>query len=190
MTYFRSCLILFLLTLVSACAQNSMSRAMPACKTAQVTVINHERRCFCVSSIEQLQDQLAQDGVQVIQLGDEIMLLIPSRSLFYGQSPRVMWRSYGILNHVADYLSKFPKIAVRVAGYTDNCGTELRNLALSRARAQNVVKYLWSQDVDARLIYAKGFGSADPITSNNKINGQQQNDRIEITFRQLSSIEA
>ncbi len=163
-----------------------MEGVTPVCKTAQGTVIGHEKRC-CVSPIEQLQAQLARDGVQVIQLGDEHRLIIPGRILFYGKSPRVMWRSYAMLNHVADYLTLFPKIAVRVAGYTNSCGTALRNLAVSRARAQNVAKYLWSQDVDARLMYAIGFGSSDPIASNNKISGQQQNDRIEITFRQLSA---
>lgn len=137
--------------------------------------------------MEKLRDQLVHDGVQIINQADEHMLVIPSNAIFYGQTPRIAWNSYGVLNHVATYLCSFKKITVRVAGYTNSVGTSVRNLALSKARAQNVANYLWSQNIDTRLLYVKGFGSGNPIASNKTERGRIQNDRIEITFRQLTA---
>lgn len=131
---------------------------------------------------DQIRDVLIHQGAQVIQMGDNFLISIPNAELFYGNSPRIRWSSYSLLNLVADYLKYYPKISVRVVGYTDDLHEPKRDVALSRARAQNVANYLWSQEIDTRLIYAQGYGQAHPIADNNYPRGRAWNERIEIMF--------
>lgn len=46
-----------------------------------------------------------------------------------------------------------------IAGHTDASGSKKKNLALSQARAENVVSFLVSNGVDPSRLEAKGYGS-------------------------------
>lgn len=67
---------------------------------------------------------------------------------------------------------------VQIEGHTDNVGTLDYNLALSKARAESVVKYLVDNGIDARRLTAKGFGGTVPIADNATPAGRQQNRRV------------
>jgi len=132
---------------------------------------------------EQLREALRFHGATVINMGDNTLVSIPNGHLFYPNSPRIRWSSYAMLNLTADYLRQFPKVSVRVVGYTDNQHNRKRDMGLSRARAQKVANYLWTQNIDARLIYAQGYGQLNPIASNEYSRGREWNERIEVIFR-------
>jgi chemotaxis protein MotB len=53
---------------------------------------------------------------------------------------------------------------------------------LSQKRADTVMQYLISQGVKPDMISARGFGEADPITSNATAEGRAQNRRVELTL--------
>jgi intracellular multiplication protein IcmN len=128
-----------------------------------------------------LKRKLDKSGAQVITMGQDYLISIPSASLFYYEAPRIKWASYPLLNIVADYLKQFRKVSVSVIAHTVNTNNERRSFALSTARARNVADYLNSQAIDARLIITEGLGSEKPIFSENTPN----NSRIEITFRDV-----
>ena len=80
-----------------------------------------------------------------------------------------------------------------VSGFTDNepIGPELRargvesNLQLSQMRADSVMQFLISQGVKPQLIFARGFGDADPVASNATREGRAKNRRVELSLHPL-----
>jgi intracellular multiplication protein IcmN len=137
------------------------------------------------ADIRELEADLVRQDIEVINIGEDYLISLPSNRIFHGPSPRIKWEAYRDLNSVAAYLHQFSKITVTVVGHTDDSQPEDRNLALSRTRAQNIADYLWSQNIDARVVHAKGEGSRQPIASNATPEGREHNQRIEIVFRKL-----
>ena len=71
---------------------------------------------------------------------------------------------------------------LKLAGYTDNVGSVVANLKLSRARAEAVKTYLATQGVDPAKIEAEGYGKANPIATNATAEGRQTNRRVEFSL--------
>jgi outer membrane protein OmpA-like peptidoglycan-associated protein len=72
-----------------------------------------------------------------------------------------------------------PGTVLEIAGYTDNTGDPAANVALSQKRAGAVRDVFIKAGADPDMIIAKGFGSADPIASNDTPEGRFRNRRIE-----------
>ena len=68
---------------------------------------------------------------------------------------------------------------IEIAGYTDNTGDPALNVALSQKRAEAVRDALIKDGADPAMLIAKGYGSADPIASNDTPEGRLRNRRIE-----------
>jgi outer membrane protein OmpA-like peptidoglycan-associated protein len=84
------------------------------------------------------------------------------------------------LQKAAADLKQLPKgHVVEVAGYTDSTGDEAFNVALSQRRAEAVRQALVKFGADPDMLIAKGYGSADPIASNDTPEGRRRNRRIE-----------
>ena len=132
-----------------------------------------------------LVDMLQYHGVEVIQLGDEIRLILPTSRFFKPNSALMNMQYYPVLNMVGDFINKFQKISIKIAGYTDDRGPWQRNIALSTSQAQSIMRYLWNYGIDTRLIFAQGYGGLSPIADNNVPQGRILNDRVEITLRRI-----
>ncbi|MFZ4797999.1 MAG: OmpA family protein [Bacteroidia bacterium] len=91
--------------------------------------------------------------------------------------------SYTVLNKVVKIMNDNLELELRVEGHTDNVGKEPSNLALSRARAIAVKKYLIDNNIDDYRIIAQGFGSKKPITSNKTPKGRMLNRRVEFILQ-------
>jgi OOP family OmpA-OmpF porin len=89
--------------------------------------------------------------------------------------------SYAYLHRVADILLK-KNLSIKLAGYTDNVGSESSNLRLSKERVNTVKAYLAKQGVGDEHITAVGYGEADPIATNKTAAGRAKNRRVEFTF--------
>ena len=129
------------------------------------------------------EEKLEDENITIVHLGEYITLVIPADPMFYPRSPRIMRRSEYILKLVDEYIRNFNVVRINVDVYTDNVGNPLRNDALSQARAENVIDFMWRDDIDTRLLLAKGLGQRLPIASNTRKNGREMNRRIEISFR-------
>lgn len=132
-----------------------------------------------------LVDRLQYHGVEVIQLGDEIRIILPTNRFFKPNSALMNMQYYPVLNMVGDFIVKFQKISIKVSGYTDDHGAWQRNLALSTSQAQSIMRYLWNYGIDTRLITAQGYGGLKPIADNNVAQGREINRRVEITLRRI-----
>jgi outer membrane protein OmpA-like peptidoglycan-associated protein len=85
-----------------------------------------------------------------------------------------------LLRSAAESLKQLPKgHVIEIAGYTDNRGDAEDNIALSRKRADAVREALIKEGADPDMLIAKGYGSADPIASNDTPEGRSRNRRIE-----------
>jgi OOP family OmpA-OmpF porin len=89
--------------------------------------------------------------------------------------------SYPSLNRVADLLVA-KNFSLKLAGHTDNVGSNDANLKLSKARAESIRSFLVSKGVNASRIEATGYGETQPIASNKTARGRQQNRRVEFTL--------
>jgi OmpA-OmpF porin, OOP family len=80
----------------------------------------------------------------------------------------------------AGNLKQLPQgTVIEIAGYTDNTGDPQANVALSQKRAEAVRGALISAGVNQDMLVAKGYGSANPIASNDSAEGRFSNRRIE-----------
>lgn len=129
--------------------------------------------------------KLEAEGVDVVSLGQEYRVIIPSGKLFYAKSPRIRWSQYGILNDVVNYLKQFRTISVTVSAYSKDENIA-RAGALSYARAEGIANYLWSQAIDTRLIHtqAHNIESVKCCDEQQDINPNVES-RVEIWFRDV-----
>ncbi|MBN2072219.1 MAG: OmpA family protein [Candidatus Krumholzibacteriota bacterium] len=87
--------------------------------------------------------------------------------------------SYAVLDQVVKSLMAYPEVKVEVRGYTDSVGSWETNLRLSEKRAESVKHYLINSGIMADRVLAKGYGEADPVSSNKTAAGRAENRRIE-----------
>lgn len=139
------------------------------------------------TQIDFLQKRLHQKNIKIVNMGDEYLISIPAAVIFAEQSPKIQWKSYAVLNEIACYLRQYRKVAVQVTTYVSPYASERRQVALSVARSEAVSNYLWSQGIDGRLIVAHGQGSQKPVVVKNPPTDQDQNARVEITFRRVEA---
>jgi hypothetical protein len=88
--------------------------------------------------------------------------------------------SISALNSLYDTLASKPTMKLEIAGHTDNSGEATANLHLSQRRADAIREYLISKGISADRMLAKGYGSTQPLASNDYPEGRMFNRRIEI----------
>jgi OOP family OmpA-OmpF porin len=89
--------------------------------------------------------------------------------------------SFPSLDRVAELLVN-KNFSLKLAGHTDNTGSNALNMRLSKERAESVKAYLVSKGANASRIEAVGYGSSQPIATNDTPEGRQQNRRVEFTL--------
>ena len=92
--------------------------------------------------------------------------------------------SAGLLDHLIETALRCPTINIEVAGHTDADGTDVFNQALSEKRAQAVTDYLVKAGLPASRFMAVGYGSTQPIASNDTDDGKAHNRRIEFVVKE------
>jgi OOP family OmpA-OmpF porin len=89
-------------------------------------------------------------------------------------------KSFPSLDRVARLLTD-KNFSLKLAGHTDNTGSDALNLRLSKDRAESIKTYLVSKGANASRIEATGYGESQPIATNKTAAGRQQNRRVEFT---------
>jgi OmpA-OmpF porin, OOP family len=91
--------------------------------------------------------------------------------------------SAGLLDRLVEIALRCPSAAIEIAGHTDAAGEETTNQALSEKRAQAVIDYFVRAGLPADRFIAIGYGSSQPLASNDTSDGRAQNRRIEFLVR-------
>jgi OOP family OmpA-OmpF porin len=91
--------------------------------------------------------------------------------------------STGLLDRLIETAMRCPAAAIEISGHTDGDGEDAFNQALSEKRAQAVADYLVKAGLPADRFTAVGYGSTQPIASNDTDEGKAQNRRIEFLVK-------
>jgi OOP family OmpA-OmpF porin len=111
---------------------------------------------------------------------DVLGILNKSIINFPSGSAEIPPMSLDLLREAAVPLKQLPSGSmVEIGGYTDNTGDASSNLQLSQRRAEAVRDALIKAGVNPGKLVAKGFGSVNPVASNDTPDGRFQNRRIE-----------
>lgn len=131
-----------------------------------------------------LEDRLVNRGATMVVLGDQILIAIPSARIFDDATPNIKPSAYSTLDMVSRYVNNYTKMLVKVSVYTADTGSPSLDLALSQQQANSVAKYLLASGIDARVLYASGYGGSHLVTKNTG-DWDSDNYRVEITLEKL-----
>lgn len=89
--------------------------------------------------------------------------------------------SFPELNMLITFMQEHRNYHIEIAGHTDNAGIEEHNQKLSEMRAQSIVNYLAEHGfVNRKRMTHVGYGSTQPIASNDTDEGKSKNRRVEM----------
>ncbi len=88
--------------------------------------------------------------------------------------------SYKDLLELLKYLSIKKDEKIEIGGHTDSSGIEEKNVLLSQQRAEVIKAYLVKNGIPEANVFAKGYGSSQPISDNQTIEGKAKNRRTEV----------
>lgn len=130
-----------------------------------------------------LRQVMTTPGVQIINRGDYLQVVLPSGLLFASDSAAVSGQAQNDLYGLAQNLQQYPNSRVEIYGHTDSTASEAYNLDLSQRRAQSVGGILSAAGVSSARLAMIGRGESQPVASNNTEAGKAQNRRVEILIR-------
>ena len=84
------------------------------------------------------------------------------------------------LNKMAAVLNQYGKTVLTVIGYTDQDGPDAGNLRLSERRAQSVIDYFITQNVNPLRLQSYGKSDTDPRAENSAEAGRGRQRRVEL----------
>ncbi len=84
------------------------------------------------------------------------------------------------LTNIYEVLKAFPKVKIKIGGYTDNVGKEAANMKLSQARAETVKAALVKMGIAKNRLEAEGYGPQHPVASNDTEAGRAENRRTAV----------
>lgn len=131
---------------------------------------------------KQLQPEIQRGEVTVEkQARDNALLVSMTSNTGFDTNSSTLKPGYlPTLNKISRVLNQYGKTAVTVIGHTDSVGTHEYNQALSERRAQSVLDYFASQNVNPLRLEAYGKGETEPRADNNTETGRQLNRRVEL----------
>lgn len=127
-----------------------------------------------------LESQMTTPGVQVVNTGETLNVILPEGVLFAFDSAAVSGPAQADLRAVATNLRQYPNSTVQIVGHTDSTGAAAYNQQLSERRAQSVANIIVAGGVPANRLAIAGRGATQPIASNATETGRAQNRRVEI----------
>ena len=92
--------------------------------------------------------------------------------------------SAGLLDRLIETALRCPSADIEIAGHTDADGEDGFNKALSEKRAQAVTDYLVKAGLPANRFTPVGYGSSQPVASNDTDEGKAQNRRIDFVVKE------
>jgi outer membrane protein OmpA-like peptidoglycan-associated protein len=122
------------------------------------------------------------EGAKVERIGEAIKITFDSGILFDINSSSLKPAAKENVEKLAKILAKYPDTDVLIEGHTDNTGADKYNQDLSEKRAQSVANDVKTQGIKGSRITTVGYGEAQPIESNETIEGRTQNRRVDIAI--------
>jgi len=136
---------------------------------------------YLASTENELRSQTAGIGLDVLRVGNSILIRIPAALTFDSGSATVKPQFDATLKEVARTVRSRNQSFVDVFAHTDTTGSPQVNLALSQRRAAAVATYLAGHGVAKARIASKGYGESAPLYNPDMTEEQRAaNRRVEI----------
>ncbi|MEZ7503793.1 OmpA family protein [Flavobacterium sp. Arc2] len=122
-------------------------------------------------------------GAEVKRVGEGIQLVLNENAVRFDTNKSTLTASAKAnLDKLVPVFTEYPDTDITIFGYTDITGPADYNLKLSKERAASVKNYLVSKGVSSARFNVTGLGIADPIASNETVEGRSQNRRVEFAI--------
>jgi chemotaxis protein MotB len=159
-------------------------REQLAAKEAEIEELTRTRR----EIEESLKEQIERRDIKIEEIEGKLKVIFVDKILFGSGSVTVKAKGKEVLLKLADSFRDEKDQNIVVEGHTDDVqiGKSLQakfpsNWELSTARASAVVRFLQDKaGIEPERLSASGFGSYQPVASNETEEGRRQNRRIEI----------
>lgn len=134
--------------------------------------------------VEETSDAIATTEASAIETcRTQLSETIASQAISFASSSRQLDEaSLTNLRPLAEGLRDCPQFHLEITGHTDSTGERARNLRLSENRAAAVATFLTSLGIEAARLDANGLGDAEPLFSNDTLQGRAGNRRIEFAL--------
>lgn len=122
-------------------------------------------------------------GAEVVRVGEGIKLVLNENAVRFDTNKSTLTAAAKAnLDKLVPVFQEYPDTNITIFGYTDNTGTPEYNLKLSGERAASVRSYLTNRGLSSNRFQTTGLGIADPIASNETVEGRSQNRRVEFAI--------
>ena len=127
--------------------------------------------------------ETALPGAQVERVGEGIKLVLGENSVRFDTNKSTLtMAAKANLDKLVPVFNQYPDTNIQIYGYTDSTGPADYNLTLSGQRAASVKAYLGTKGILSGRFTTTGLGIADPIASNETVDGRSQNRRVEFAI--------
>ncbi len=120
------------------------------------------------------------EGARVERAAEGIRITYETDDLFDPNSADLAPRAQPHMEELADQVLRSDETELLIVGHTDSIGPNRYNKLLSEMRAQAIADYLIDKGVARERLSVRGLGEAEPVASNETMEGRRQNNRIEI----------
>ena len=122
-------------------------------------------------------------GAEVERVGEGIKLTLNENAVRFDTNKSTLTSTAKAnLDKLVAVFNQYPDTDIQIYGYTDSTGKADYNLTLSGQRANAVKTYLSSKGLSSSRFKTTGLGIADPIASNETVDGRAQNRRVEFAI--------
>jgi outer membrane protein OmpA-like peptidoglycan-associated protein len=127
--------------------------------------------------------QTAIPGAKVERVGEGIKLVLGENSVRFDTSKSTLTpAAKANLDKLIPVFQSYADTDIVIYGYTDSSGNVDKNLTLSEQRSASVNAYLASKGLNVSRFKSIGMGIADPVATNETVEGKAQNRRVEFAI--------
>lgn len=127
--------------------------------------------------------ETALPGAEVERVGEGIKLVLGENAVRFDTNKSTLTAAAKAnLDKLVPVFNQYPDTNIQIYGYTDSTGSAEYNLKLSDQRAASVKTYLAGKGLAASRFVTTGLGIADPVASNETVDGRSKNRRVEFAI--------
>jgi outer membrane protein OmpA-like peptidoglycan-associated protein len=122
-------------------------------------------------------------GAEVERVGEGIKLVLNENAVRFDTNKSTLTAAAKAnLDKLIPVFKEYADTNITIFGYTDSTGSADYNLKLSGERAASVKSYLVARGLSSSRFNVTGLGIADPIASNETVEGRSKNRRVEFAI--------
>ena len=148
-------------------------------------ISNNQGYAFVNEKISVTDQPAPEHQIEILPIKPGAKLLL-KEIYFEFNSYELYESSFEEINRVIDLMKQNPKAVVEVTAHTDDKGSDEYNMKLSQKRAQYIVDYMISREIQSARLIPKGYGETQPVVANDTEEHRLKNRRLELKILQAN----